>query len=124
MNSKNDVIQTHPVVGWDISTANPHCAMMLRMHYLSSPEQGSEVYASPLRAELAGLPPAIVLTAEYDPLRDEGLAYADKLRFAGVPVQLELYRGVTHDFIKMGRAIREAGMALDAIAQALREAFA
>ena len=49
-----------------------------------------------------------MLLAECDPLVDEGLAYADRLRAAGVPVELELYRGVTHDFIKMGRVLDEA----------------
>ncbi len=66
--------------------------------------------------------PACVLLAECDPLVDEGLAYADLLRRAGVPVQLELLRGVTHDFIKMGRALPEAVQALDAAAAALRQA--
>jgi acetyl esterase len=61
---------------------------------------------------------------ECDPLVDEGIAYADKLRAAGVPVDLELYRGVTHDFIKMGRVIREAHAAQAAAAQALAQAWA
>jgi len=53
---------------------------------------------------------------------DEGLAYGDHLRAAGVPVTLELYRGLTHDFIKMGRALKEAHHALDAAAHALMAA--
>ncbi len=65
---------------------------------------------APLEApDVDGVAPACVLLAECDPLVDEGLAYADRLRAAGVPVQLELVRGVTHDFIKMGRALKEAG---------------
>jgi acetyl esterase len=68
--------------------------------------------------------PACVILAECDPLVDEGIAYADKLRAAGVPVDLELYRGVTHDFIKMGRVIREANAAQAAAAQALANAWA
>jgi len=76
---------------------------------------------APLNAEVDGVAPACVILAECDPLVDEGLAYADKLRAAGVPVALELYRGVTHDFIKMGRAIRQAHAALDAAAHALKE---
>ena len=56
-----------------------------------------------------------MVLAECDPLVDEGLAYADKLRAAGVAVELELYRGVTHDFIKMGRALPEAAAAQAAI---------
>ena len=69
-----------------------------------------------------GVAPACVVLAECDPVVDEGLAYADQLRLAGVPVALELVRGVTHDFIKMGRALKEAHTALDAAAAALRAA--
>ncbi len=67
--------------------------------------------------------PACVILAECDPLVDEGLAYADKLRLAGVPVALELYRGLTHDFIKMGRVLSEAAEAQQAPALSLRGAF-
>jgi acetyl esterase len=77
---------------------------------------------APLEAEVDGVAPACVILAECDPLVDEGLAYADRLRAAGVPVQLELLRGVTHDFIKMGRALREAPLALAAAAAAIQEA--
>ena len=76
---------------------------------------------APLNADVDGVAPACVILAECDPLIDEGLAYADKLRAAGVPVALELYRGVTHDFIKLGRAIPQAHAALDAAARALKE---
>jgi acetyl esterase len=79
---------------------------------------------APLNAAVDGVAPACVVLAECDPLVDEGLAYADKLRAAGVPVVLELLRGVTHDFIKMGRALPEAQQALDAAAAALKEAAA
>jgi len=79
---------------------------------------------APLEAgDVDGIAPALVVLAECDPLVDEGIAYADKLRAAGVSLQLELYRGVTHDFIKMGRAISEAAQAQEAIAQALKRAF-
>jgi acetyl esterase len=61
--------------------------------------------------------------AECDPFVDEGLAYADRLRAAGVAVSLELYRGVTHDFIKLGRVLPEAALAQAAIGSALRDAF-
>ena len=79
---------------------------------------------APLNADDAdGVAPACVILAECDPLVDEGLAYADKLRSAGVAVSLELYRGLTHDFIKMGRVLPEAALAQQAIADALRVAF-
>lgn len=77
---------------------------------------------APLEADVDGVAPACVILAECDPLVDEGLAYADRLRAAGVPVALELVRGVTHDFIKMGRALREAQPALAAAAAAIHEA--
>jgi acetyl esterase len=81
---------------------------------------------APLVADdLDGVAPACVVLAEHDPLVDEGLAYADRLRAAGVPVQLELVRGVTHDFMKLGRMLkREAHFALDAVATALKEGLA
>ena len=80
---------------------------------------------APLEApDLEGVAPAFVLLAECDPLVDEGLAYADRLRWAGVAVELDLVRGVTHDFIKMGRVLPEAPAAMDAAARALSTAFA
>jgi len=79
---------------------------------------------SPLYADdVEGVAPAWIGLAECDPLVDNALAYGDKLRAAGVAVELEIWRGVTHDFIKLGRAIREAGEAHAAAAQALRTAF-
>jgi acetyl esterase len=80
---------------------------------------------APLNADdVEGVAPACVILAECDPLVDEGLAYADRLRAAGVPVELELFRGLTHDFIKMGRVLKEACAAQDAAAAALRAAWA
>ena len=71
-------------------------------HYLTGAGDSSNPYASPLRAKsLAGLPPAMVVTAEFDPLRDEGEAYAAKLREAGVPVKLKPYDGLVHGFFSM-----------------------
>jgi acetyl esterase len=79
---------------------------------------------APLEADdLEGLAPACVLLAECDPLVDEGIAYADRLRTAGVAVELELVRGMTHDFIKLGRALKEAGRAQAAIGAALSKAW-
>lgn len=74
-------------------------------------------------ADLVGVAPAWFGLAELDPLVDEGLAYADRLRLAGVPVDLEIYRGVVHEFIKMGRAIPEAKLAHADAARALITAF-
>ncbi|MEJ6023242.1 alpha/beta hydrolase [Ramlibacter sp. PS4R-6] len=79
---------------------------------------------APLNADdVEGVAPAWFGLAECDPLVDDGIAYADKLRLAGVPVDIEIYRGVTHEFIKMGRAIREARQAHADAAKALAGAF-
>ena len=86
--------------------------------------QRSDWRFAPLEADaLDGVAPACVVLAECDPLVDEGLAYADRLRASLVPVELELYRGVTHDFIKLGRVLPEADTAQAAIGAALRAAF-
>ncbi|MDE2614183.1 MAG: alpha/beta hydrolase [Burkholderiales bacterium] len=78
---------------------------------------------APLEADLDGVAPACIVLAECDPLVDEGIAYADRLRAAGVAVEFELYRGVTHDFIKMGRALKEAAAAQAFAAAALARAW-
>jgi acetyl esterase len=92
-------------------------------HYIARADRGDWRFA-PLEADnVDGVAPACVILAECDPLVDEGLAYADRLRAAGVAVELELYRGVTHDFIKLGRLLPEAGTAKGAAAAALRRAF-
>lgn len=91
--------------------------------YIDRAQRHDWRFAPLLADELDGVAPAWLLLAECDPLVDEGLAYADRLRAAGVAVDLELVRGVTHDFIKMGRALKEAGHALDAAAAALKQAW-
>ncbi len=92
--------------------------------YLQRPEEYEDWRFAPLNApDVDGVAPAWFGLAECDPLVDEGVMYADKLRLAGAAVDLEIYRGVTHEFIKMGRAIPEARQAHQAAAQALREAF-
>jgi acetyl esterase len=87
------------------------------------PAQREDWRFAPLNADVEGVAPTWMGLAECDPLVDEGVAYADKLRAAGVPVALEIYRGVTHEFIKMGRAIPEALQTHADAARALREAF-
>jgi len=94
-------------------------------HYLARDEQGREPLASPLMApSLAGLPPALVITAACDPLRDEGEAYAARLRDAGVPVTLTRYDGMFHGFIRMTRFLDKARAAVDEVGGSLRKAFA
>lgn len=93
-------------------------------HYVQSRAEREDWRFAPLHApDVEGVAPAWIGLAECDPLVDEGILYADKLRAAGVPVDLEIYRGVTHEFIKMGRAIPEARQAHHDAAQALRRAF-
>ena len=89
--------------------------------YTVDPAQRAEITASPLRAgaeDLAGLPPALVITAEADVLRDEGEAYANKLRVAGVPVTAVRYQGVIHDFVMLN-ALRGTYAAEATISQAV-----
>jgi len=74
-------------------------------------------------ADLAGLPPAIVVTAEYDPLRDQGEAYARKMEAAGVPVQLLRYDGVFHGFFGMGAMMEPSRRAFDDVVDGLQRAF-
>jgi len=91
--------------------------------YIASDERSDWRFAPLLADDHEGVAPACVVLAECDPLVDEGVAYADRLRASGVAVDLELYRGVTHDFIKLGRLLPEAGLAQQAIADALRAAL-
>jgi acetyl esterase len=84
----------------------------------------TEPYASPLRAAShAGLPPAYILTAEFDPLRDEGEAYADALRRAGVPVTMHRYDGLIHAFMRRVAIFDAAKEAIAEMGQALRAAI-
>ena len=93
-------------------------------HYVQSRAEREDWRFAPLHApDVEGVAPAWIGLAECDPLVDEGVAYADRLRMAGVPVELDIVRGVTHDFVKMGRALREAGIAQQAMADALRRAW-
>ena len=93
-------------------------------HYVRSPADRDDWRFAPLNApDVDGVAPAWLGLAECDPLVDEGVMYADKLRAAGVAVDLEIYRGVTHEFIKMGRIIPEARQAHADAARALRQAF-
>src|SRR5215468_7299404 len=93
-------------------------------HYLRSATDGDNPLASPLRAnDLRGLPPAMVLTAEFDPLRDEGEAYAMRLQEAGVPVTLKRYAGAIHGFFSLGAVLDQGKQAMADAAAALRTIF-
>jgi acetyl esterase/lipase len=117
---RGDVNFVHQVLFYPVTDANFHTdsyhqfaeGYFLRRdamewfwdQYTTDPAQRAEITASPLRAsldELAGLPPALVITGEADVLRDEGEAYASKLRAAGVPVDAVRYQGIIHDFVML-----------------------
>ncbi|NUT45176.1 MAG: alpha/beta hydrolase [Thermoactinospora sp.] len=96
--------------------------------YTTDEAQRAEITASPLRAtldELKGLPPALVITGEADVLRDEGEAYAGRLRAAGVPVTAVRYLGIIHDFVMLNtlRETRAAASAIELAVGTLRQAL-
>lgn len=93
--------------------------------YLTDASQGDDPRVSPIRAsDLSGLPPALVLTAEYDPLRDQGIAYAEKLRAAGNEVAMTLAEGLFHGFIGLVDLIDAAKVAFDDTIAAVRASVA
>ncbi len=94
-------------------------------HYLEGTGTAlTDVRLSPLAtSDWSGLPPALVITAEFDPLRDEGEAYAAKLAAAGVPVTTSRYDGMIHAFFTLGAMIPAAKLAMDEATTALRSAL-
>lgn len=95
-----------------------------RDHYVETPAQADHPLASPLRAEsLVGLPPALVLTAEFDVLAAQGRAYAHRLEEAGVPVTFRQHPGMLHDFLVMPGKFSEARTAFGQIAEAIHASF-
>lgn len=106
---ETSVLLTHSVIRW------------FRDHYLSSAQDADDWRASPARAEtLAGLPPAFVVTAGADPLRDEGDEYARRLADAGVPVVHRTYPGQFHGFFTMGKLLPQADVVVRQIADWLK----
>lgn len=95
-----------------------------RDHYLRSQEQGEHWLVSPLLApDLGDLPPALVITAEFDVLADQGQAYARRLEDAGVAVTLSVYAGMLHDFVVLPGKFTEGWNAIGQIVDVLRHAF-
>jgi acetyl esterase len=93
--------------------------------YLNTDADGQNPYASPLQVKrLQGMAPAAIFTAEFDPLRDDGAAYAAKLREGGVPVQYKCQEGLIHGYMGMANVVEPAKKARDDAAAALRAAFA
>jgi len=93
-------------------------------HYLPTDANKKDPRISPLAAtDVAGLPPAYFMLAGFDPLHDEGLAYAEKLRAAGVPVTVADYPDMVHDFIYLQAVLPQAAEALNTAAKALKAAL-
>jgi acetyl esterase len=121
---------THKTFAHGFLLEAPHIGYFFG-HYLRSPADREDWRFAPLDGadeqgdirDLDGVAPAWIGLAECDPLTDEGVMYADRLRLAGVAVDLEIYRGVVHGFIQFGRAVPEALTAHIDAARALRQAF-
>lgn len=107
--------------GYLLTTADMH---WFWDHYLTGPADAANPYASPLRAaRLDALPPALVITAEFDPLRDEGERYAHRLEEAGVSARLSRYDGVIHGFFGMTHVMDKARAAVEEACSHLRVVF-
>jgi acetyl esterase len=93
-------------------------------HYLADPSQAAHPHASPLRSNnLSGLPPALVMTAEYDPLRDEGEYYGQALQAAGVPTEIARWDGMNHGFFFFVGIVGKSGEAMAQSCAWLRATF-
>lgn len=109
---------------WNAKPLNVPMLKWFGKHELKSPAQGKHPYMSVLNGTVKGLPPATVVLAEIDPLLSEGQMYAAKLKKAGIPVQMRLYKGVTHEFFGMGAVVNKAKQAVAFAGGELKEAYA
>ena len=109
------------------ASAKPLSAAMMpwfTKHYLNTQQEAENPYVSPIRARsLAGLPPATLINAEIDPLRDDGFDYSEALQAAGVPVTHHLFEGVTHEFFGLAGIVDKAREAVRQAASELKDAF-
>ena len=92
--------------------------------YLNSAADGKNPMIDLVSADLKGLPPTTIITAQIDPLRSEGKSYADLLQKAGIAVHYQNYEGVTHEFFGMAAVVDKAKEAQQFVAKGLNEAFA
>ena len=126
----------YPVTAWDFSTgsysqnSDGYSLTTVAMkwywnHYLSSEADAANPYAAPQVAkDLTGLPPALTITAEFDPLRDEGEAYGQRLQAAGVNSTNSRYDGMIHGFFGMSAVLDKGKQAISEASAALKQAFA
>lgn len=114
---------SHTTFGHGFVLENEHIRYFFSQYLRSDADRLDWRFAPLMAEDVDGVAPAWFGLAECDPLVDEGIQYADRLRAAGVAVDLELYRGVVHEFIKMGRAIPQARQAHMDAARALKRAF-
>lgn len=127
-------VLVYPVADSDTTTpsymenanAKPLGKAMMKWFFenAASPADATDPRLAPMHAALAGLPPTTVITAQIDPLRSEGEAFAKKLASAGVKVNYRNFNGVTHEFFGMGAVLSEAREALNLAANDLTSAFA
>jgi acetyl esterase len=116
--------------GWDTPSAVAHAEGFLIhratlewswTHYVKNPTDGLNPYCAPLAAEdHSGLPPALIVCAEFDPLCDDGRNYADKLAAAGVPVKFRLYKGMIHGFLWMSGVLDQSKALLEEIGREVK----
>ena len=121
-----DTSMSQPSYAENTDTQPLHTSMMpwFWNYYLENDSQKTEKYVAPLMADdLGGLPPAIVITAEHDPLRDEGEQYAKKLADAGVSVNSQRFDGVVHEFFGLAGAVSKAKEAMTFAADNLKKVF-
>lgn len=127
-------VLVYPVSGYNFETASylemehasPLSSPAMKWffkNYLQTPEDGETPRISLDRADLSGLPPTTIVSAELDPLRSEGEALAKQLQNAGVPTDQRTYNGVTHEFFGMGAVLQEAKDAVHFATAKLLHAF-
>lgn len=128
------VLSVYPIAGYDFTTPSyeeyvnsiPLNAPLMKWffkYYLNSPADGSNPLISIDKANLKGLPPTTVISAELGPLQSEGKILVDQLTKDGVPVVYHLYKGVTHEFFGMSQVVPEAKQAEELAASELRKSF-
>ncbi|MBX3660626.1 MAG: alpha/beta hydrolase [Ramlibacter sp.] len=114
---------SHERYGSGLVLEQAHITYFFDQYLRSDADRDDWRFAPLLAPDVDGVAPAWFGLAECDPLVDEGLQYSDRLRAAGVVVDLQIYRGVTHEFIKMGRVLPEARQAHADAARAMKEAL-